>query len=488
MRKIFTTIITFIILLATLCINVFAFDAPSKGTVLRVSGMTKNGESVLIQDYSSFEDGWNAAMELAINSKEMNSKKFVRVIVDIYDNWNAVDGEFTSDFFNGKGFNWDAIYFQPNVRMTVNLNGFTINRGLKEYQYNGEVIYIDKRADVIINNGTITGGFSCNGAGGIHINDGANVTLNSVNVIGNAVEDDNGTGIAVYDNAILTMYGGSVSNNLSYSTSPAVYGGGVYIEDSSAFFENVVFENNQGFKYSTHGAAVYVNNGILEMDDCQIIGNGVNRTIDGINYVGAYTIIDISNNSNVYIRDTKFLMNGYAIEAYIKHNTFSYTSVIKSTASYLTMESCTFTNNKQVYLIESNAAILTVSDTDFTNNDSFAFYGNCADISDSTFTNCLFSYNEPMLQLTHTFYFNISKANLTFIDCDFGFSTFNNKKSVTFIDSKNDNSNHTGAMLSDGSFIVVVTLLSLMTSILAIAITVFSNKKKVTNTEEAACE
>ena len=41
-------------------------------------------------------------------------------------------------------------------------------------------MYIDEDADVIINDGTIKGGYSCNGAGGIHINDNANVTFESM--------------------------------------------------------------------------------------------------------------------------------------------------------------------------------------------------------------------------------------------------------------------------------------------------------------------
>ena len=133
MKKIFAIIMTACLLASLLSVTAFAADAPAEGVVLRVSALKRDDTTVVIQDYRAFEDGWNAAMELAVNSKELNANDYARVIVDIYADWNANDdGEFTEDFFNGKGFNWDAIYFQPNVRMTLNLNGYTINRGLTE--------------------------------------------------------------------------------------------------------------------------------------------------------------------------------------------------------------------------------------------------------------------------------------------------------------------------------------------------------------------
>jgi hypothetical protein len=187
-----------------LCITAFAEDIPSEevppaaGTVIRVSGLKANEEKPeIVQEYTNHAVGWEAAIDLARSSKEMKAKGFIRVVVDLYADWTAVKGEFCN---SGDGFNWDAIYFPDDVRVTVNMNGHTIDRGIRDaYQYNGEVMYIDEDADVIINNGTITGGYSCNGAGGIHVNDDAKVTLNNVNVVRNKVQDDDGGGIALYD-------------------------------------------------------------------------------------------------------------------------------------------------------------------------------------------------------------------------------------------------------------------------------------------------
>ena len=74
MKKIFAILITICLLVAAFCITTFAAEAPASDVVLRVSALKTDDTTVLVDDYTSFEDGWNAAMELAINSKEMKQK------------------------------------------------------------------------------------------------------------------------------------------------------------------------------------------------------------------------------------------------------------------------------------------------------------------------------------------------------------------------------------------------------------------------------
>ena len=286
MKKIFAVIMTVCLMASLLCVTAFAADASAEDVVLRVSALKRDDTTVVIKDYTVFEDGWNAAMELAVNSKDMNKNDYARVIVDIYADWNAnKDGEFTESSWNGKGFNWDAIYFRPNVRMTLNLNGHTINRGLTEWEYNGEVMYIDKRADVIINEGTITGGFSCNGAGGIHVN-GANVELNNVNVIGNSTDDDDGAGIAIYDGANLTMNGGTIVGN---KTGGSSVGGGIYVNSANATLNDVLISDNElitsavsGQGYWATGAGCCVTRGTLTLNNCTVKDNHSDRYGGGL--------------------------------------------------------------------------------------------------------------------------------------------------------------------------------------------------------------
>lgn len=475
MKNVFAILMAMCMLRGLLCITAFATE-PAAGVVLRVSALKEGDtpEYESIGDYDSFEDGWNAAMELA-DSDAMETNNYDRVVVDLYDDWTAVDGQFTEAFRNGSGFDWDAIYVQDGVRITLNMNGHTINRGLTEWENNGEVMCIDEDADVIIHDGTIKGGWSCNGAGGIHIKDNANVVLDNVNIMDNKVDDDDGAGIAVYDGAVLTMNGGSVSYNASYN---AVYGGGVYVENASAFFTDVTFQDNRGFHRSTHGAAVYVDNGTLKMENCQILGNGLMQESDGDASRPAYSVINLSNGSDATITGTEFFENGDAYETYTENNTMKYTTVINTIASQLTMEKCTFHDNHQVYLIQSEASILNAVHSDFTGNHSFVFYGNCARGRDSAFTNCTFDYSEPMLNLEDTFFFNLSDAGLSFVDCVFGDATFNEKDAAQFIDTEEpDGSNYPASIFGEGSLAMIIVILALIA--ISICIIVAYRKKAV---------
>lgn len=474
MKKKISIIMAIFLMASTFCIPAFAADT----VVLRVSALKNDGTTVVIESYDNFEEGWEAAIDYAEDKKKMENNEYDRIVVDFYADWIANDdGEFGD---GGDGFEWNTIHITEDIRITLNLNNHTINRNLKEWENNGEVIYIDDNADAIINNGTITGGWSCNGAGGIHMKEDSRLTLNSVNIIGNSVDDDDGAGIAVYDGAVLNMNGGCVSHNASYN---AVYGGGVYVNNGSAVFTDVTFENNQGFERSTHGAAVYVDGGALIMEGCKVIGNGLTLTNDGTTCFGAYSIIDILNMSKVVIKETQFLDNGYAQETYVSSNLLKYTSVISSQASYLTIEKCTFFNNNQVYLIESEATVLNAFDTDFSQNKSFAFYGNCADGFDSAFTNCKFDYNGPLLGLDDTFFFNVSNADLSFIDCNFGDATFNNKRAVQFVDSTEFNGS-VASIFGEGSLTLIVSFVALITSVAVLVVNIATNKKKTVPTTE----
>ena len=160
-----------------LCVPAFAAD-PS--AVMKVQYGSE------VKEFDVFEDGWNYAMETAKKGKE--------VYVTLLTDWIAENGRFSDDFINGAGFSSDTIYFADDVTMTLDLNGHTIDRGLFESEMDGEVIFINDDANVTIKNGTIKGGYSNNGAGGIHI-DGANVSLIDLVFTGNSVHNDDGTAL-----------------------------------------------------------------------------------------------------------------------------------------------------------------------------------------------------------------------------------------------------------------------------------------------------
>ena len=494
-----------------LCVSVFAADAPASDVVLRISATKKDGSTVVVKDYTSFEDGWNAAMELAANPKELNKNEYARVIVDLYSDWNAVKGEFTDDFFNGKGFNWDAIYIPENVKVTLNLNGHTINRGLTEYQYNGEVMYIDEEADVIINDGTITGGYSCNGAGGVHVNDGANVTLNNVNLVGNTVEDDNGAAIALYGGAILTMNGGSMCNNVVYSTDIAHTAamltdndscGVLYAELSEAILNNVTFKDNVAKNVSAPGlVATFVHSkGVL--NNCVVEENGY--VAEDLGYVSPLSLFASSTPIDLSIQNTVFKNNGDTYRVLNAYPSKLQTSLMSFTTThysrdnaYINVENCTFTGNKMNCLFDTAEVRFSMSDCTVTDNHAnvaFVYHSESGVYrpgSANTFENCTFNNNHPdnndMIyrgrENPGTFYFADKYADVTFTACDFGDSTFTNKNFAKFTSSS-----VVGSVFNEGSLIMIISISALAISVTAISMTLASNKKKKnsieTNNEE----
>lgn len=105
----FLAMIIFAVLCTTTAMEVKASDEGG----LTISGLKKDGTEEVIAGYSSSEDGWNAAMERAANPEYLNKNGYDYIVVDLMGDWTAVDGQFTKDFDNGPGFNWDAVYI-PN--------------------------------------------------------------------------------------------------------------------------------------------------------------------------------------------------------------------------------------------------------------------------------------------------------------------------------------------------------------------------------------
>ena len=169
MKKILAIIMAIFMVATVLCVPAFAVES-ADGFVLTVSAIKKDGTTIVkIADYTSFEAGWNFAMDKAKNQEYLDTNAYDRIVVDLLTDWEAnAKGEFGDS--DGLGFQWSTIYVPENTAITINLNGLTINRGLRgSNELDGEVIFVGEEANLIINNGTITGGNSDNGAGGIHI-------------------------------------------------------------------------------------------------------------------------------------------------------------------------------------------------------------------------------------------------------------------------------------------------------------------------------
>jgi hypothetical protein len=410
-------------------------------------------------------------------------------VVDLLADWKANEkGVFGDD--DGVGFPEGTIYIPEKARVLLNMNGHTIDRGLGDRnRFDGEVIYIDEKADVIINGGksgdaiaraddtnatfgTITGGNNDGGAGGIYIQDDAKVTLNNVKIVNNVADGDYGAGIAVYDGAKFTMNGGGFINNKNNSftaTSFGIYalGGGIYIEDSTASFDNVLFEGNQFTYDSGSGAALYAYDSSVTMNKCKVVGNGKKKDADGT--VGARSIITIED-GEMFIKETDFIGNGDVAE-FPGEETCLIDVVTYIGSSQISIDNCTFTQNNVGYIIDCVNQDITVTRSRFTDNKSNVLH--CSSDTETIFTDCVLNNNIGMLSdNNYTINVDFVGKGPTFVNCDMGNSTYNDRNSVQI------ENGGTGSIFGEGSFSMIIAILSLIASGVAIFLVVYYNKKK----------
>ena len=487
MKKIFAILMTICLLASLLCVSAFAADElpePAKGTVLRVTA-TKGNDTVLIGDYTNFEDGWNDAMELAGSTRQMRNNGYDRVVVDIYTNWTAAaDGNFTDDGWlekNGPGFDNDTIFVPADAKVTLNLNGYTINRGLTDDINDGEVMFINDDADIIINDGTITGGFSNSEGAGLYI-EGAKVTLNNVHITGNTVEDDDGAGIAAYGDTTLIINGGSISDNLVAKDGVEdFYGGAIYIENGTAILTGVTIKGNaydnpdMGWLY---GAVIYSDDASVTMTNCTVQQNGLVE-YDGVAH-GSVNSIIYAKDSKIVIENTDFIDNGRkSVKSFgggrYRSNPIA-NSLFSVNDSDFTLTGGTFTGNDMAFLIKLADSTAYVEGVDFTDNDALALVTDNDSSTPSVFIDCKFGAGTSISDYYKCdFEFWDDESGVTFEDCEFNKSTFSDKGAATFIGG--NVSNPVGSIFGEGSFTMIVSLAALAVSAACLGITMSLKKK-----------
>ena len=486
-------------------INLVLSTVDKEDALIGVSGVLKDGTTAFTSCYDNLVYGWNTAITLAM------SNVYDRIIVDLYADWKANDeGEFCSD---GRGFDNGTIYFPENVRVTLNMNGHTINRNLGESKSNGEVIYISENADVIINDGTIKGGKSNNGAGGIHINDGAYVTLNNVHITDNVADIDDGGGIAIYDGATLIMNGGSFKNNVivgSWSGTHQCYGGAIYVEDSKATFENVEFRNNQTEYDEDYGAAIYADDSEVYVKNCTFDGNGIKD--DAKNFKTSCSIIHgddstiniekstFTNNGGGYHYDPRYAMT-YTMDEYIGF--YSSVFTLEDTKLYISGDSKISNNNVYYIVFARGGSSVYATDTTITDNTAMVMWSSAANENDNYFKNCTLNNNKltsDKIQIAgghsssgiyadyhgESFYIdvyeNFKAIRIHFENCDMGDSKFEEwaVDYVKFVNCKNapKNNPYGGSIFGEGSLAMIFALLALVASGVSIFLVVYYNKKK----------
>lgn len=434
MKKFLAILMTVCLMASALSVNAFAalvsdFDATPVGAVLRISALRK-GETtpVVVKEYYDFQNGWNDAMKLAGNKDEMKSKGLDRIIVDIYTDWVAnEDGEFTEEYSNGPGFDNDTIYIPEDARVTLNLNGYTINRGLTDDEDDGEVIFINDDADVIINDGTITGGFSNSEGGGLYIEGGAYVTLNNVNIVGNSVRADDGAGIYMYGGATLIMNGGCVSRN--YLDTKYVFPVGdiepygvVYAKDSTTIFNGVTFDGNYA-DYYTNGLLIYVVGSTVKMNQCTVSNNAIKGKV-------AEDII-YADNSSLTITDTDFINNNTCILPDNIGGVYPCLFMVRNSDLNIAGGTISQNGGEDIFCFDDSMA--DIKDVTIEDNTACVMYINngneVVNLTDCTLGNNGLGYSKKTIRIEE-------EGTLRIVNCILGNTTFNRPEYIKIMTSE----------------------------------------------------
>lgn len=274
-------------------------------TVIAFTGLggarTANAETgVSAQSNETLAAAWNSAVQTSSSTNQ--------VTVTLTEDWTADSSHY---FGMGAGFSSGRIYVPAGANIQLDLNGYTINRGLTSATANGSVIYVEGNLEITDSsaskNGKITGGKNTSNGGGICV-DGGNLTINGGNITGNKADHAVGGGVYV-EGGTLSMNGGEISDNEGYA-----YCGGVYLKNSSFTMNDGKIANNvKRGVYMSDGSTFTMNGGIIS-------GNtSYNEEGGGISVHGTFimtggTISDNTSTSNgggVYVdSDGTFTMDG----------------------------------------------------------------------------------------------------------------------------------------------------------------------------------
>lgn len=198
----------------------------------------------------SFKDAWN---------KAATDGGTVRLLNNVTADSN---GHFA--YGDNAGFSKTGGYIvvPENANITLDLNGWTLNRNLSRYTNSGQVIEVIGTLTITDNSdtkeGVITGGYASVG-GGICLSgtvSGTNPTLimEAGTISGNNALDGGG-GVFLGANATFTMSGGKIENN---SLDRKSEGGGIYVHENAKFnvSGNVSIKNNKALDDSLNNVCL----------------------------------------------------------------------------------------------------------------------------------------------------------------------------------------------------------------------------------------
>lgn len=231
--------------------------------------------------------------------------------------------------------------------VTINLNGYTIDRDLESATANGQVLKINSGCTVVINGpGTITGGYNKEDGSNIDgggITNKGNLTLNKVTISGNHCVKKNessttatgrGGGIYSGQNSTLHIYGCVIRDNSAHGGA-----GGVFADRTTSFIvgdysdsKSTVHASIRSNTSKDKGGGLRIK-GTAELNNCEIIANEVNN--------GTYA--SVANGGGIHLDDGTLTLNNCTIN----NNTASkYGGGIYAIAGTINANGCEINYNK----------------------------------------------------------------------------------------------------------------------------------------------
>ena len=244
--------------------------------------------------------GMGSAFDALASSENIYVAQVNSVRYQSYEEaWDAAKGGGTITMLD----NWTisgVLAVDEKATVTVNMNGFMINRGLNSSKGSGQVFLV--KPDAVLNiigeknsqtehrgtiqnnvwhyndNGNytvkgalITGGYNSNGGGAIHMQKNAQVNINNITIAGNVSSDSDGAGaIRLHgDNARLTISDSEICYNMATDGG----GGSICVEgvDANVQILGTKINNNTVSDSDCDGGAIQINNGTVSIARSSIV-------------------------------------------------------------------------------------------------------------------------------------------------------------------------------------------------------------------------
>ena len=221
----------------------------------------------------------------------------VPVTITLFEHWVATNGEFT-----GSGTEDGCLYMDDKkLDITIDLNGYTIDRGLKAAVSDGQVFKIDDGTLTIkdsIGTGKITGG-NTKGYGGAFL-----VEYGTLRIQGGEIKDNHAEyGGAIYcndlDDAFIYIEGGKFVGNTASEDGGAIYMYDGYLEITDGEISGNTAKNGAGIYWESDNAAFLIGGKIINNN--ATVNGGVYVETDGDVYVGGDVTITGNGNGNLYL-------------------------------------------------------------------------------------------------------------------------------------------------------------------------------------------